>query len=54
MLALLALAPSRRKNFAALEIGKTFKQVRGTWWVTISANKTSLGNGRRSGQSQLG
>ena len=40
MLALLTLAPSRRKNFAALEIGKTFKQVRGTWWVTISANKT--------------
>lgn len=40
MLALLALYPSRRKNFATLEIGKTFKQVRGTWWIIIPASKT--------------
>jgi site-specific recombinase XerD len=40
MLALLTLCPSRRKNFATLEIGKTFKQVRGTWWIIIPASKT--------------
>jgi integrase len=40
MLALLTVCPIRRKNFAALEIGKTFKQVHGTWWVTIPATKT--------------
>ena len=40
MLALLTLCPGRRKNFATLEIGKTFKQVRGTWWIIIPASKT--------------
>jgi integrase len=40
MLALLTICPIRLKNFAALEIGKTFKQVRGTWWVIIPATKT--------------
>jgi site-specific recombinase XerD len=40
MLALLTVSGLRRKNFATLEIGNTFKQVRGTWWVTISATKT--------------
>jgi site-specific recombinase XerD len=40
MLALWTLCPSRRKNFASLEIGSTFKQVRGKWWITIAANKT--------------
>ena len=40
MLALLTLYPSRRKNFATLEIGKTFKQVRGAWWIIIPASKT--------------
>ena len=29
MIALLALCPIRRKNFASLEIGKTFRQVKG-------------------------
>ena len=36
MLALLALYPIRPKNFATLEIGKTFKQIRGRWWITAS------------------
>lgn len=40
MLALLTLYPSRRKNFATLEIGKTFKQVNGRWWIFIPADKT--------------
>jgi integrase len=40
MLALLTLCPSRRKNFATLEIGTTFKQISGTWWIMIPASKT--------------
>jgi integrase len=40
MLAFLAACPIRPKNFAALEIGETFKHVRGRWWVTIPATKT--------------
>ncbi len=40
MLVVLALAPSRRKNFARLEIGKTFSQIGGRWWVTISSDQT--------------
>jgi site-specific recombinase XerD len=40
MLALWPLCPSRRKNFANLEIGKTFKQVKGRWWITIAEKET--------------
>jgi hypothetical protein len=40
MLALLTICPTRPKNFATLEIGRTFKQVRGRWWVTVPANET--------------
>jgi integrase len=43
MLALLSLCPGRRKNFATLEIGKTFKQVSGRWWILIPARKTKSG-----------
>jgi integrase len=35
MIALLALCPIRLKNFAALEIGHTFKQVHGSWWIAL-------------------
>jgi integrase len=35
MIALLALCPIRLKNFAALEIGRTFKQVHGSWWIAL-------------------
>jgi integrase len=42
MLALLALCPIRPKNFAALEIGQTFKQVRGRWWVTLPGRNTKM------------
>jgi integrase len=42
--ALLALCPIRRKNFAALEIGKTFRQVKGRWWITLSGRDTKMGS----------
>ena len=42
MLALLTLCPMRRKNFATLEIGKTFKQVRGRWWITLPGRSTKM------------
>jgi integrase len=35
MIALLALCPIRLKNFAALEIGHTFKEVHGSWWIAL-------------------
>lgn len=40
MVALLALCPIRRKNFAALEIGHSFVQIRGKWWIVLSAAET--------------
>jgi integrase len=35
MIALLALCPIRLKNFAALEIGRTFTKVDRRWWITL-------------------
>jgi site-specific recombinase XerD len=35
MIALLALCPIRLKNFAALEIGQTFKLVHDSWWIAL-------------------
>jgi integrase len=40
MLALLAFCPIRRKNFAALEIGRSFVKFRGKWWIILSAADT--------------
>ena len=40
MVALLALCPIRRKNFAALEIGRSFVKIHGTWWIVLSASET--------------
>jgi integrase len=40
MVALLALCPIRRKNFAALEIGRSFVKTRGKWWIVLSASET--------------
>ena len=40
MVALLALHPIRLKNFAALEIGRTFKKVNDSWWIVLSASET--------------
>jgi integrase len=35
MIALLALCPIRPKNFAALEIGQTLKEIHATWWIAL-------------------
>jgi integrase len=43
MIALLALCPIRLKNFAALEIGQTFKDLQGRWWITLPGNMTKTG-----------
>jgi integrase len=40
LIALLAECPIRIKNYAALEIGTTFKEERGTWWVTLPYGST--------------
>ena len=40
MIALLARCPIRLKNFAALEIGRSFVNVDGTWWIVLSAAET--------------
>jgi site-specific recombinase XerD len=40
MTALLALCPIRRKNFAALEIGRSFLQIKNQWWIVLSAFET--------------
>jgi integrase len=40
MIALLALCPIRLKNFAALEIGHTFKEVHGNWWIALPSITT--------------
>jgi integrase len=40
MVALLALCPIRAKNFAALEIGRSFVKINGAWWIVLSASET--------------
>jgi len=40
MIALLGLCPIRIKNFAALEIGHTFKEVHGSWWIALPSVNT--------------
>jgi site-specific recombinase XerD len=40
MIALLARCPIRLKNFAALEIGRSFVDVEGTWWIVLTAAET--------------
>ncbi len=40
MIALLAHCPIRLKNFAALEIGRSFVNVDGTWWIVLAAAET--------------
>jgi integrase len=43
MIALLALCQIRLKNFAALEIEKTFKNVHDRWWIALPGNMTKSG-----------
>jgi site-specific recombinase XerD len=40
MVALLALCPIRLRNFAALEIGRTFAEINGQWWIVLPASDT--------------
>jgi hypothetical protein len=40
MIALLALCPIRLKNFAALDIGHTFREVHGGWWIALPGSTT--------------
>jgi integrase len=40
MIALLALCPIRLKNFADLEIGRTFTDIQGSWWITLPSVST--------------
>jgi site-specific recombinase XerD len=40
MVAMLGFQPIRRKNFAALEIGRSFAKIRGRWWIVLSAAET--------------
>jgi site-specific recombinase XerD len=40
MIALLAYCPIRLKNFAALEIGRSFVNLDGTWWIVLTAAET--------------
>src|SRR5215471_9927739 len=50
IIALLALCPIRLKNFASLEIGCTFKEVSGSWWITLPAVATKS---RRSDERRI-
>jgi integrase len=40
IIALLAVCPIRIKNYAALEIGTTFREEQGTWWITLPYGST--------------
>jgi site-specific recombinase XerD len=40
MVALLGFCPIRPKNFAALEIGRSFVKIREKWWIVLSASET--------------
>jgi len=40
MVALLALCPIRLRNFAALEIGRSFLRLDGGWWIVLDDTKS--------------
>lgn len=40
MIAVLGLCPIRLKNFSALTIGATFRKIRNSWWIVLSAADT--------------
>jgi integrase len=43
MVAMLAMYPIRLKNFADLEIGHNFVEIKGSWWIVLSASETKEG-----------
>jgi site-specific recombinase XerD len=40
MIVILGLTQIRLKNFVALEIGHTFKEVNGSWWICVPSGST--------------
>ena len=40
MIVILGLSQIRLKNFVALDIGNTFKQVNGNWWISVPGSST--------------
>ena len=40
MIAMLGLHPIRLKNFADLEIGRNFLEIKGSWWIVLPASET--------------
>jgi integrase len=40
MVAMLARHPVRLKNFATLEIGRSFREVKDSWWIVLTASET--------------
>jgi hypothetical protein len=51
MITLLARCPIRLKNFAALEIGRSFLNVDGRWWIA-HGRRNQREEGRRGAQSR--
>ena len=45
IIALLAAAPIRVKNYAALDVGTSFKEVEGTWWIVVPRRDTKTNGG---------
>jgi integrase len=43
MVAMLAMHPIRLKNFAALEIGRSLVEIKGSWWIVLSGSETKEG-----------
>jgi len=40
MIAILVFCPNRQKNFATLEIGKTFQKIGKSWWIVLDRRHT--------------
>jgi integrase len=40
MVAMLAMHPIRLKNFASLKVGRNFVEIKGSWWIALSAAET--------------
>ena len=40
IIAILGVTQIRLRNFVALEIGSTFKEVNGSWWISVPAGST--------------
>ncbi|HEU0151017.1 MAG TPA: tyrosine-type recombinase/integrase, partial [Bradyrhizobium sp.] len=42
MVAMLARHPVRLKNFASLDIGRSFLEIKSSWWFVLSASETKV------------